>query len=544
MLRSVLAALALFSVATAYAPAAAAQAYFVPAQPMSSQLWQADLDTLVEELELRHADPYPGIEPATFRAAAAALKVQIPSLSDDQVVVEIGRLLTRIGEGHTAVHHSDSGVDDRRLPLQFHRDKEGMFVLAASPEYSRLLGARVVTVGAMPTGQLLALLEPLIARDNDFTIPKAQPDYARIAGLLVALGATDDVDAVPLTVQHPGRPAETVVVAAVPRRAPIDWRFIPAGGAPPFWLDARGSRYWRQYLPETKSLYVQFNSADISVGEQEESLRRFCDELVSFIENNDVEKLIVDLRRNTGGNSHNSRHILHALIRAEKINQPGKLFVLISNTTFSAATTLATQMDANTEAVFIGEPTGGKPNSFGDFRRIRLPHSGLIVRYSAHRRNDSGNFDLRPAIFPDVPAPLTLTAYAEGRDPGLEAVLTYQPRRAAGERVLEVFAQRGVEAALLEHRRLRRDEAALYQFDVADLAGLGDDLLEQGRTEDAIRVFLDVVDIYPWAAHIHDSLGQAYLAQGDRTSAMDHFHQAFRMQPAFTRWRDLIISGQ
>ena len=39
-----------------------------------------------------------------------------------------------------------------------------------------------------------------------------------------------------------------------------------------------------------------------------------------------------------------------------------------------------------TEAVFVGEPTAGKPNSYGDSRRITLPNSGVTVRASTSIR--------------------------------------------------------------------------------------------------------------------------------------------------------------
>ena len=36
----------------------------------------------------------------------------------------------------------------------------------------------------------------------------------------------------------------------------------------------------------------------------------------------------------------------------------------------------------DTEAIFIGEPTGGRPNHFGEVKSFNLPNSGLSVRYS------------------------------------------------------------------------------------------------------------------------------------------------------------------
>ena len=35
-----------------------------------------------------------------------------------------------------------------------------------------------------------------------------------------------------------------------------------------------------------------------------------------------------------------------------------------------------------TSAIFVGEPTGGKPNHFGEVRSFQLPTSNLKVKYS------------------------------------------------------------------------------------------------------------------------------------------------------------------
>lgn len=66
------------------------------------------------------------------------------------------------------------------------------------------------------------------------------------------------------------------------------------------------------------------------------------------------------------------------LRESDKINQPGKLFVIIGRSTFSAAMFLVGDLEEHTRAIFIGEPTGGKPNHFGSKRAWRRP-SGITA---------------------------------------------------------------------------------------------------------------------------------------------------------------------
>ena len=50
----------------------------------------------------------------------------------------------------------------------------------------------------------------------------------------------------------------------------------------------------------------------------------------------------------------------------------GKFVVIIGRRTFSAAQNLATRLDLKTNAVFVGEATGSKPNHYGETHVARL----------------------------------------------------------------------------------------------------------------------------------------------------------------------------
>lgn len=100
----------------------------------------------------------------------------------------------------------------------------------------------------------------------------------------------------------------------------------------------------------------------------------------------------------------------------------GKLIVLISNRTFSSAMDFATILSDNDLAISIGEPTGGKPESFGDLMTIELPHSGLRVGVSRKifNRPDSTRKD-EVSLFPDHQV---VTAYDDFRE-GIDLVMKF-----------------------------------------------------------------------------------------------------------------------
>ena len=53
--------------------------------------------------------------------------------------------------------------------------------------------------------------------------------------------------------------------------------------------------------------------------------------------------------------------------------------MLTSRTTFSAAMQLVVELERETTATFVGEPTGGSPNHYGDAIVVELPNVGLNV---------------------------------------------------------------------------------------------------------------------------------------------------------------------
>jgi hypothetical protein len=74
-------------------------------------------------------------------------------------------------------------------------------------------------------------------------------------------------------------------------------------------------------------------------------------------------------------------------------------------------------------ALLVGEPTGGKPNAYGQIRRFELPHSKLLVQYST-KLFKRGNRNT-PSLMPHLPVSLSLDDCLAGRDPVLERALSF-----------------------------------------------------------------------------------------------------------------------
>jgi hypothetical protein len=84
---------------------------------------------------------------------------------------------------------------------------------------------------------------------------------------------------------------------------------------------------------------------------------------------------------------------------------------------------LVVDLEARTDAVFMGEPTGGSPNQFGDAVRVELPATGLLARVATIWWETAGRDDERLARAPDVAVPSLSGDFFADRDRVLEAAL-------------------------------------------------------------------------------------------------------------------------
>lgn len=500
------------------------------------QKWRADLDFMVRQLEIRHADMYRNVSREEFAAARRKIEADIPKLTDARVLVEFARLVAMIGDGHTSIFFWSNRMRDfRRYPLEYLFVKDGLIVLAAAPEYKRIVGMKVKRIGTGSVEEIVRTTKPLLGMDNEYAVPKLGSLYMRVPEYLNAIGAVPDMEQMELTLEDAGGREIKETIKPVAMAARPDWQYVSEKDALPLYLKRRDEKWWFEYLKDSKTVYLQFNSADVGVGQPEADFIAFCERLVETIRKEDVEKLIVDLRWNSGGNYDRTRHILNAIIRSEKVNQPGKLFTITSNTTFSAAVMHAIRLEEFTNTIFVGEPTSGRPNHSGELRRFFLPNnSGIEVRYSAMYEVQSDLGDKRPAIMPHLRAQLTAADYRSGIDPALNAILAYKPKRSATPMLRETIETKGVDAGIAQYRSLKTDHYNEYIFTESELSSLASALSQIGKGDAAMAIYKLVTDEYTYSANAFYEIANAYMAAGKNDLAIENFRRAFAIDKRYT----------
>ena len=396
----------------------------VRAQVTKAQ-WAADLDTLADGLLQRHPNFYTKVSVEDFEDALFAFHDRLDTLDDQLIVMEACRLVALGGDAHTTIGFGEIGRSMRRLPIRIMVMEDGTFVTFATREHQELIGSRVVSINGIAIEEVLERVSALFAYENDSKRKGTSAWYATLLPALRTVGVIDDHHAasLPVTLEQDEETSEHTL-PCVPESHLRGWvSFVQLLKQPwPIAYRKQGGYYQSDFIAEHKAMYVAYNrcreAEDLPMAEFVEFIMTKSDEL-------DAQRIIIDLRFNGGGDETVIWPLWQALEKSERFSDKGDIIGLISRQTFSSAMSNSHQLRDTCGAVLIGEPTGGKPNHFGQLSSFTLPNTGITISHSTKWfQKIEGDPD---AVHPDVLIPWRSDPLFTGQDPVLEAALTYEP---------------------------------------------------------------------------------------------------------------------
>jgi hypothetical protein len=400
-------------------PAGAAQERVQPPQ-LSAEQWRQDLQYFARELERRHKNLFHTVSREEFTGAVARLDSAIPSLAAHQIVVRMKQIAALVGDGHTGMHIPPYFS---LYPITLYWFGSELRVTAATKEYQRALGARVLGIGDLSLDEVqkrVATCFPSATNENPWYVLSTSPAFITRPEVLHALGI----------VPTPGGPAQfrleddqggrfTLAIAPVPTPPVVNRTvtlsgLIPAAKSQPLFRQRLSEPFWFTFLPDSQTVYVSFRSY--------RGLGANARALFAFLDRNPVTRIVIDMRQNGGGDFFEGRkHLVEPLKQRAALNRTGGLYVVVGRRTYSAAMVNAIDFRKETSAVLVGEPIGERPNSYSENDEMTLPSSRLVVSYSTryYRFLDE---DV-PAVLPDVRIDPTWPEWRDGRDPVMEWIL-------------------------------------------------------------------------------------------------------------------------
>lgn len=397
----------------------------------------ADIDTLVNRIVYTHPNPFTVCPEPVFRERIARIKAELPdTLTDWDLAIKVIPCVVALGDGHTNVSFPPLQPSPELLLFP-----EGVQIDAR--DTSMVLtgdSAKVVRINGIPTKEMLGNMVQYTGGEQMFyRFFKAQQMFQGMLNRFYP----DSVYRLMLS-EPDGKQVEKVVKALSYEQI---IRMMQAKNQQ---KNNRAKRpdYAFQVSKDGKNMFFEFNSFyDL------DKFKVFADSMFRELKERKIKNLVIDLRRNGGGNSklgdellqylshkpfvqfgkvqiRRGRYILEKFaddedlkgasdtlitinaplipLREEplRISKKTKVYLLISHSTFSSASSFSWAFKYFDVGTVVGEESGGMNVSYGDVLSYYLPNSRLrcgvswkkFCQYGADEQNIHGTL-------PDIEVP-------------------------------------------------------------------------------------------------------------------------------------------
>ncbi|MFD0862099.1 tetratricopeptide repeat protein [Sungkyunkwania multivorans] len=516
--------------------------YAVIAQDDISQAdWQQDLRYLQKTIHTDYPFLFKKTTPEEFDAEVEKLYAAIPTMQPHEIQVGFTRIISSFKYGHTTVGFRDAPIKYHQLPMNIYQFNDGLYIEGVHKDYKETLGAKVIAVEGKPIAEVLKAVYPVIPAENSQFFNAYGIGYSTIPEVLHAQGVTENLkDDITLTLEKNGntfkKKFKPILAGQVPREYGVikqddTWLSARDMTDVPFYLKHLERIYYYEYLPEHKAVYVRHSQIQ---DDPSEDIPSFYAKVFDFIDKNEVEKLIIDVRLNGGGNNYKNKPVITGIIATEKINQVGKLFVIIGRRTFSACQNLINELDNYTNAIFVGEPSAENINFYGDNRKVTLPKSKLQVYLSFAWWQDKPQWENADWTAPHLAVDMSFDEYRNNEDPVLAAALNFaddnfitDPMR----HLTNLFMAGKMEEVASEATRMVKDpQYKFFDFE-GEFNKAAYRMMGTGQMDGAMYVFQMNASLFPDSANVWDSLAEVHWKANNIEKAKEYYNKALQMDP-------------
>jgi len=385
---------------------------------ISSNEWIQDLNYFSKKLPKVHNNLYFKLSEKDFNQKINLLISQVDSLSHNEILFNLMHILSSIGDAHTKIGYYEWNFNC--IPIYTYVCDDGLLILGTFEGYQYLIGKKVLKINDTDIMDIQNILKSFIPHENKYWIKQKIPEYIINADLLKFTHIIDSPDSVTVTYLDNGITKHVKMKTTrsnhlsnikmiyysdyLNLELPIAWRI-------------GNKNYWFQYFDKEQAIYFQYNQC-VNMGN--ESFSHFSNKFFKFISKNPVHSIIVDVRFNSGGDSDLFSNHFSPKLKSFTRQSDADIYTIIGRKTFSSGLWVAIEMKNEYQSILVGEPSGNKPNHYGESRNFELPNSKLNCYYSIKywKMLDSE----KDALYPDVPIKIESKDILAGRDECLETV--------------------------------------------------------------------------------------------------------------------------
>lgn len=395
--------------------------------------WNKDIEYLVVQLNKTHPNPYSKISKDEFNLELSTLKKDLPKLKNYQIELKLQQIIASLGDAHTSLHLNTINFPSKAYPINTWWFGNDLRVIGIDKKYEQALGCKLIKINNVDINNIINKIDTLISHENNQWLRATNCNYVSNPQILKYFNIINK-DKVQFTFEDSSNKIFSIMITPekvnnediltisdLRHEQPI-LKQKPQG---------QSLYYWYKYIPEDKILYFQYNRCMDKERAKKAGYKNyeefnfygFANEFMNVLYDNDFDKLIVDLRANTGGSSSLLSYLLDYLPKDKVVNK--KVYVLISRVTFSAGVfAILTLKNYFPQAVIIGEETGGNLNAYGDTKYFTLPNCKANLSCSTKEFRFSDN--IKGGFIPQITIEQSFKDYENGVDPIYDFVKNFK----------------------------------------------------------------------------------------------------------------------
>lgn len=370
-----------------------------------NQLLKEDIEFLGRELPKRHINMFDHISREEFSSRITHLINRVDKLENEEILVEIDKIIALIGDAHTwpitFIAHT-YGDEYAKYPILFYEFDDGIYAINADKSLEDILYSRVVAVNGMDIGYVKAQIKALIPHENENWVKAILPQYLSLPVYMYGLGIADSKEKISISFEKcNGEIVEKQIRSMDSDK--IEFCVSYAEGRNVYLYDRKlEGYYWYEYLPENNTLYFKYNECS---NMDTLPFSEFNKNMFNAVNGLQTDKIVVDLRNNTGGSDIVINPFLESLKKFITENPGTKVYIITGRETASSGVKEVLDIKKTIEPTgqlpaIVGEATGGSPNTYGEVSSFELPNSKIEIRYSTkyYALTDDGAQTITPDV--------------------------------------------------------------------------------------------------------------------------------------------------